>query len=74
MSGNVCEWCSDLYGSYSSLEQTNPTGLESSYYCVIRGGSWNDETPANYRVSYRKRCMPQILQYISRIALSVHVQ
>ena len=40
MSGNVCEWCSDWYGSYSSYSQNDPTGPNSGSYRVIRGGSW----------------------------------
>ena len=40
MSGNVWEWCSDRYGSYSSSSQTNPTGPTSGSYRVLRGGSW----------------------------------
>ena len=42
MSGNVCEWCSDWYGSnyYSSSPQNNPKGPSNGKYRVIRGGSW----------------------------------
>jgi formylglycine-generating enzyme required for sulfatase activity len=40
MHGNVREWCSDWYGSYSSSSQTNPTGPASGWYRVLRGGSW----------------------------------
>ena len=40
MSGNVCEWCQDWYGSYSSSSQTNPTGPVSGSPRVLRGGSW----------------------------------
>ncbi|MBQ5751211.1 MAG: SUMF1/EgtB/PvdO family nonheme iron enzyme, partial [Bacteroidaceae bacterium] len=42
MSGNVCEWCSDWYGSYSSSAQTNPTGPSSGSNRVLRGGSWGN--------------------------------
>ncbi|HZK08740.1 MAG TPA: SUMF1/EgtB/PvdO family nonheme iron enzyme [Bacteroidales bacterium] len=42
MSGNVWEWCSDLYGNYSSGSQTNPNGASTSTYRVLRGGSWYD--------------------------------
>ena len=42
MSGNVCEWCQDWYGDYSSSSQTNPTGPSSGYYRVFRGGDWGN--------------------------------
>ena len=46
MSGNVDEWCSDWYGTYSSSPQTNPTGPSTRSYRVLRGGgcgysAWN---------------------------------
>lgn len=52
MSGNVCEWCNDLYGSYTSEAQTNPTGPDSGQEFVYRGGSYNYSARAN-RVAYR---------------------
>ena len=40
MSGNVWEWCQDRYGKYSSSSQVNPTGANSGFCRVYRGGSW----------------------------------
>lgn len=40
MSGNVWEWCWDLYGPYSNTDLTNPRGAKSGVSRVIRGGGW----------------------------------
>jgi TonB family protein len=38
MHGNVWEWCHDWYGSYSSISQTDPSGVDAGSYRVFRGG------------------------------------
>ena len=40
MTGNVWEWCSDWYGSYTSATQSNPAGPSAPLAHVLRGGSW----------------------------------
>lgn len=41
MSGNVWEWCEDIYKPYPSKNQVNPHGPLFGSKRVVRGGSWN---------------------------------
>ena len=49
MTGNVWEWCSDLYGNYSLTEQIDPKGPSSGLARVRRGGSNDYDLPVYHR-------------------------
>ena len=54
MSGNVSEWCQDVYdGSYSSKPQVNPTGGTSGDFRVRRGGSYDYSSVSYFRTARR---------------------
>lgn len=58
MSGNVCEWCQDWYGSYGKKTAYYPTGPIKTYNKVFRGGGY-DNGDTYCRCSYRNGTAPQ---------------
>ncbi len=59
MSGNVWEWCEDIYSSkaYSKHQRNNPIYTLGGSLRVIRGGSW-DIPPRLVRCAYRSSARP----------------
>jgi len=40
MSGNVSEWCWDKLGAYPNENETDPTGTDTMFGRILRGGNW----------------------------------
>ena len=58
MTGNVSEWCQDIYGAYQLSTLPNPCGADTGSYRVVRGGSY-DECNANSHLSVRRWYVPE---------------
>jgi len=58
MSGNVFEWCSDLYGDYTANAQTDPQGPPIGTRRIVRGGSYLNYGVYACRVSFRISALP----------------
>ena len=60
--GNTWEWVSDWYGKnyYASAPNRNSKGPASGVERVGRGGWWNDEIPASFRVAVRFWARPDL--------------
>ena len=57
MTGNVCEWTSTRYHSYTDDAQMNPIGPTTSENYIYRGGAWNYVGATN-RISARYDMIP----------------
>jgi formylglycine-generating enzyme required for sulfatase activity len=55
MSGNVWEWCWDVYVDYTASAVDDPVGPVSGFYRVLRGGSWVNSAEG-CRSAYRFKC------------------
>ena len=71
MSGNVREWCSDWYDTYSSSAQTDPTGPTTDTGSrVNRGGCWSFDA-TYFRCTNRYDNTPSFRHYHLGVRLAL---
>ena len=69
MTGNVWEWCADMFSLYSDSLQVNPL-ITTGEMRVIRGGSW-DNALDNVHLSVRQSRDPQYTFYDCGLRLAL---
>ncbi|MDD4309670.1 MAG: SUMF1/EgtB/PvdO family nonheme iron enzyme, partial [Candidatus Cloacimonetes bacterium] len=57
LSGNLWEWCWDIYGAYPAANQNNPHGASNGSNKVLRGGCWSSSA-ASCQISERYQSAP----------------
>ena len=72
MTGNVSEWCQDIYGAYQLSTPPDPCGADTGSYRIVRGGSY-DDCAANSHLSVRRWFLPETAtEYIGfRVAMTL---
>jgi formylglycine-generating enzyme required for sulfatase activity len=62
MSGNVQQWCTDLFGPYTNSAQNDPSGpyTPSDNERCVRGGAWVSYNPDFLRCALRNRNIPDL--------------
>ena len=55
MSGNVWEFCQDMYSPYATTPANVPQKEDTRFMCIIRGGTWLDN-PTEARIRNRDYC------------------
>lgn len=70
MSGNVLEWCQDLYGPYPTKAVTDPVGW-TGIKRVARGGAWS-MPPSEARPAARAKYLPVVTFFFLGLRLAVN--
>lgn len=75
MSGNIQEWCADIYNEnyYSNSPSVDPKGAERGPKRTIRGGCWNSQ-PSACRVSARGSASSSLRSSIIGMRLCMGVE